>query len=428
MMGIVIGILVVLGLVGLAFVKSNLKICPPNEILIFSGKKRRLKDGRELGYRIIKGGRALKIPIIESVNCMSLETIPIKIELSGALSKGIIPIDIEGMANIKIAGEEEQGLFNAVERFLGRSKEEISRVAKEVLEGNLRGVLSTLTPEEANTQRLKFAQEVIKEAAVDLKRLGLVLDTFKIQNISDTQRYLEAIGRKKNAEVQRDAKIAEAESEAEARKVAAETKKEGNIAEAEAEMKTVEAQNKLRVKKADLDAVSNKAEAKAKVAGEIARTEEEELLEEKRIELNSRKYEADVVIPAKAEKEAHQLKAVGEASRIVEDGKATAEAVKLMRQEWEKGSTRELFLIQQLPDIIDRITKVVADNLSIEKLTIVDNGSGEGGIPNLTRGLTGSVVSIMEGIKNATGLDIPGILQAKAKRASTKSEIVKELR
>ncbi|MFQ6034422.1 MAG: flotillin family protein [Sedimentisphaerales bacterium] len=426
MLPIYITAVVIVVLVGLAFIKSNLRICPPNEILIFSGRKRKLKDGTQVGYRIIKGGRAFKIPIVESVSCMSLETMPIEIDLSGALSKGIIPINLKGIANIKIAGTEEEGMFNAVERFLDKSREEISRVARETLEGSLRGVLATLTPEEANTRRLQFAQDVTQEAANDLKRLGLVLDTFKIQDISDTQAYLEAIGRKKNAEVQRDAKIAEAESEAQARKVAAEAKKAGSIAEAEAEMITVEAENKLRVKKADLAAISNQAEAKAKVAGEIARVEEEKLLEEYRIELNDKRYQAEVVIPAQAEKEAHQLRAVGQAARIIEDGKATAEAVRLMRQEWQEGDTRELFLLQQLPDIIDKMTRVVSDNLSIEKLTIVDGGNGDG-IPTFVRGVTGSIVAIMEQIKNATGLDIPEILQARAEAVRHNSRVGKEL-
>lgn len=424
MLGVILFVLGILVVIGIAFVKSNLKICPPNEILIFSGKTRTLKDGTVIGYRIIKGGRAFKVPIVESVHRMSLETIPVELILEGALSKGLIPLKIDAMANIKIAGTEDEGLSNAVERFLGRTKEDIARVAKDTLNGSLRGVLATLSPEEANNQRIKFSQEVAKEVADDFKKLGLVLDTFKIQNISDTQRYLEAIGRKKNAEVQRDAKIAEAESESEARKVSAEAKKGASIAEYQADMEVVEADNKLRVKKADLLALSNKSEAKAKVAGEIARAKEERLLEDERIELNKRKFEAEIVIPARAQKEASELTAVGEAAKIVEDGKATAEAVKLMRHEWERGNTRELFLIQQLPDIIDKMTKVVSENLSIEKLTIVDSGKGDG-IPNLVKNLTGSVATLVEGVKNATGLDIPEILQTSAKEAK-KTAIRKE--
>jgi len=240
-----------------------------------------------------------------------------------------------------------------------------------------------------------------------------VLDTFKIKHISDDQGYLEAVGRRKNAEVRRDARITEANAEAEARLVAAEAKKKGNVAEAVADMSIVEAENELRVKKAELSTVANRAEARAKVAGDIARIGEEQKLEKQRVEMNKSKYEADVLIPARAEKEAKELKAIGDAARIAEDGKATAEAVRVLREQWEKEDTRELFLIQQLPDILDKVTRVVADNLSIEKVTIIDSGDGQG-MPGYVKGVTGSIVAIFEQIKNATGLDIPDLLRTKA--------------
>jgi len=229
MLGFWIGLALIAMLVILAFIKANLRICHPNEILVFSGRKRRLKDGTEVGYRIIKGGRGLKIPIIESVTQLSLTTIPINLELTGALTNGIIPINIQAMANVKIAGSEEEGLSNALERFLGKNITDISQVAKENIEGSLRGVLATLTPEEANSNRLEFAERVVQEARSDLTMLGLVLDTFKIKHISDNQGYLEAVGRKKNAEVKRDARITEVNAEAEARLVAAEAKKKGSV-------------------------------------------------------------------------------------------------------------------------------------------------------------------------------------------------------
>lgn len=414
MLGLFIGIIIIACLIILAFIKANLRICHPNEILVFSGRKRRLKDGTLAGYRIIKGGRGLKIPIIESVSSLQLTTIPVDIELTGALSNGIIPINIQAMANVKIAGSEGEGLSNALERFLGKKLDDISKVAKENIEGSLRGVLATLTPEEANGNRLEFADKVVQQSRADLKRLGLVLDTFKIQHISDTEGYLDAIGRRKNAEVRRDARITEANAEAEARLAAAEAKKRGDVAEAQADITIVEEENKLRVKKADLAAEANRTEARSKVAGDIARIEEEQMFEQKRVEKNKSKYEADVIIPARAEKEAKELKAIGEAARIAEDGRATAEAVKVLREQWEKEDTRELFLIQQLPDILDKVTRVVSDNLSIDKVTIVDSGDGQG-MPAYVKGVTGSIVAIMEQVKNATGLDIPEILNAKRK-------------
>jgi flotillin len=409
-LGIWIAVIAGVIAIGILFVKANLYVCPPNEVLIFSGRKRRLPDGTVVGFRLVKGGRGLRMPIIESVHRMSLVNIPIEMEIKGALSAGIIPLNVQAMANIKIAGTEQAGLSNAVERFLGRSNEHISQVTREVLEGSIRGVLATLSPEEANTKRIEFAQRISDEAREDLKKLGLTLDTMKILNISDEQGYLESVGRRKNAEVRRDAKIAEAEAEADARRVSAEAKRRGSVAEAEADMVIVDADNKLRVKRAELAGQANQSEERAKVAGQIARAEEEQKLETQRVQLNRAKYEADVVVPARAEKEALQLKAAGQAANIMEDGKARAESIRLMREQWEKGDTRELFLIQQLPTIIETITKVIADNLSIERLTIVDGGSGQG-VPTLVKGLTGSVVSVMEQIKNATGLDIPDLLQ-----------------
>ena len=229
-----------------------------------------------------------------------------------------------------------------------------------------------------------------------------MLDTFKIQHIADKEGYLDAIGRRKNAEARRDARIAEA------RIVAAEAKKTGAVAEAEADITIVEADNKLRVTKAELA-----AEARAKVAGDIARITEEQKLEEKRVIMNKHKHEAAVVVPAKAERDAKELKAKGEAARIAEDGRAMAEAVRALQEQWEKEDTRELFLIQQLPDMLDKVTKVVSDNLSIDKVTIVDSGDGQG-IPAYIRGITGSIVAVFEQIKTATGLDIPDMLRAKA--------------
>ena len=156
-----IGYLIAFGAVAvmifLIFVKSNLIICPPNEVLIFSGRKRRLDDGSVVGFRVIRGGRGFRIPLIESTSRMSLNTMPIEVTLKKALSAGMIPVTLEGIANVKIAGTEQEGLFNAIERFLGRNLYEVSEVAKEVIEGSVRGVLSTMSPEEANAKRLELA-------------------------------------------------------------------------------------------------------------------------------------------------------------------------------------------------------------------------------------------------------------------------------
>jgi flotillin len=119
-----------------------------------------------------------------------------------------------------------------------------------------------------------------------------------------------------------------------------------------------------------------------------------------------------------------ELEAQGSAARILEDGKATAEAVELMRAQWEDGDTQELFLIRMFPDLVDKVTRTIADNLNVERLTILDGGDGTG-IPGYVKNVTNSAVVMMEQMRNATGVDLARI----AKRAEDggSEELPKEL-
>jgi flotillin len=209
------------------FIKANIVICQPNEVVIISGRKRKTQDGTVVGYRLIRGGRGFKWPLLESAMRLPLTTRTVQVRPHKALCRGMIPVDIEGKANVKLAGREDEGLEAGIERFLGKGVEAIDKTAQQVLEGALRGVIAGVSPEEANERRLDLAQEVTARARGELSGLGIVLDFFQIQDLSDEAGYLEAIGRKRNAEVQRDARIAEAQADAEARQVSAEQKRLG---------------------------------------------------------------------------------------------------------------------------------------------------------------------------------------------------------
>jgi flotillin len=177
-------------LAALILVRNVLYVCPPNEVLVFSGATpRTTSDGMKIGYRIVKGGRTLRIPLLETVDSMDLSNMIIELKVKGAYSKGGIPLTVQGIANIKVPGEEPL-IHNTIERFLGKSRAEIMEVARETLEGNLRGVLSSLTPEQVNTDKEAFANRLTEEAEHDLSNLGLVLDTLKIQNVTDDVGYL----------------------------------------------------------------------------------------------------------------------------------------------------------------------------------------------------------------------------------------------
>ena len=138
------------------------------------------------GYRVIRGGRSMRIPLLETVDSLNLTNMIIDVAVSNAYARGGIPLSVSGVANIKIASQSPH-LDHAIQRFTGKSRKEIIRIAKETLEGNLRGVLSQLTPEEVNEDKTSFAEILLEEADHDLARLGLVLDTLKVQNVTDEE-------------------------------------------------------------------------------------------------------------------------------------------------------------------------------------------------------------------------------------------------
>jgi flotillin len=204
---------------------------------------------------------------------------------------------VQGIANVKVSSVE--GLLqNSVERFLDVPQQDIAAIAKETLEANLAGVLATLTPEEVNEDRLKFAQTLIDEADDDIKTLGLELDVLKIQNVTDEVGYLSSVGRRQTAEVLKEARVAEASRKAEAEESEALSRQRAEIATAQADLMIVEQQNALRVRQAELEALAGAAEAEAKVAGVKARVVAEQALETERVKLETRRLEADVVAPA----------------------------------------------------------------------------------------------------------------------------------
>ena len=392
-------------------VKSLIIICPPNRVAVISGRTRQTSDGRTVGYRALKGGRTLRIPLIEQVSWMDLNNIPLEVSVLNAYSKGAIPLNVQGIANVKVSSND-QLLANSVERFLNVPHQSIAQIAKETLEANLRGVLATLTPEEVNEDRLKFSQVLIDEADDDIKTLGLELDVLKIQNVTDEVGYLDAVGRRRTADVLKSARVTEAEKQAEAEQAEAISRQKAEIAQAQANLQIVEEQNMLRVRSAELDGVARASEEEARVAGEKAKTIAEQALEEERIELEKRRLQADVVLPAQAELEARQLQARADAAHIVEEGAAQVDVFKRLTDQYRAAGddAHDILVLNMLPELVEQIVSTV-NGIDIEKMTVIDNGGDGQAIPGVVKQLPASVISIAEQIQTATGVDIMGPLR-----------------
>jgi flotillin len=407
-LGIGIGLLMLLGIL-----KQFLFVGRPNEVLIFSGRTRKLADGSTIGYReIIAGGRALRIPLLEKVDRMSLVTLPVDIRIANAYSKGGIPLTVHAIANVKISSNPTV-LKNAVERFLGRDLDEVRRVAKETLEGHVRGVLATLTPEEVNEDRLKFANALVHEAEDDFNKLGLELDTLKVQNVQDEVTYLDSIGRKRIAEVIRDAEVAESTAVAEAERAEASSHQLGEVAVQTAQTSIIQQENALRELTAELAAEVQSEEELALAAAQQARAEAETKLQEIRKELEELRLMADVVLPAQASRDAARLQAQGDAATIEENGTAMAQVVQSMTETWLKAGqhAEDIFLIQQLEEVIGTIVEQIQD-LDIRRVKLVDGGDGQA-LPRHVASYPGMVRQVLEELKNTTGVNVTGILSGR---------------
>jgi flotillin len=408
--------LLVVVTVAIMTIKSLIVIVPPNMAAVLTGRNRKLPSGETIGYRSVIGGRTLRVPIIETVQYTSLETFPIEISVTNAFSKGNIPLNIEAIANVKIASEPETVFNNAVERILGKSEEEIMSMAKDTLMGNLRGVLATLTPEAVNEDRLGFAAALAEDAGEDLAALGFHLDVLKIQNVSDERGYLEAIGRKKAAEAVRDAEIAEADAAAETRQRQATARQVAEVKEAAADITISEAQNRLRVRKAELDREAQIVERTAQVKAQEAEVEAQKTLEARRVEREQLRLQADVVAPANAEREAAKVRAEGEAAPILERGRASAEALRMLYEQVRQGGDNAfaVLLAEKLPQLLETSIAAV-EGVDIDRVVVLDGGGGEG-VSNAVNQRVHGALGTMEAISAAVGVDIQDVLQGAARK------------
>ncbi len=411
LVGLICGAGVAAGVLGfvVVLVKQFLFICSPYEVLIFSGRKRQLKDGSSVGYRIIFGGRAIRIPIIERVDRMDLRNIPIDIHVSNAYSKGGIPLRVHAVANVKVSSNP-RSVGNAIERFLGRDPQEIKQVAKETLEGHLRGVLANLTPEEVNEDRLKFARHLIHEADEDFDKLGLQLDILKVQSVGDEVNYLASIGRQAIARVIRDAEVAESVAKSTAEQTEASARQAGEVASQQAETAIVSAQNQLREITAELDANARAEEETTTQVALHARAQAEQELQTLRKELEQTRLTADVVLPAQAAQVAAEFTARGEAAEIGEQGKAMADVLQLMTDAWLKAgaNAKDIFLIQNLETVLSTVVERV-NAVQVGEVNVLDGGDGEG-LARYVGAYPAMVNQVLRELTETTGVDVLGIL------------------
>ena len=340
---------------------------------------------------------------------MDVTLLPVLVEVSNAYSKGGTPLNIQAIANVKVSTDPALR-NNAIERFLGRDTQEIVQVAKENLEGNLRSVL--LTPEQVNEDRLRFAEQIAEEVGEDLRRLGLQLDTLKIQSVFDDVDYLNSISRRRVAQIVRDAEIAEAEAIGQAERIEAEMEEVAEVVRTEAETVVLEKDNEVRTKVAQMEKEARSEEERTEAAEMEARAKAEQQLQKVRAELERLRLRAEAVLPSQAQQKAQELRARGQAAATAEDVKASALVNDLLTQVWEEaGSSAELvFLLQQIEMVLQQATRLPGQ-LHLKRITALD-GNDASSLASLVAVNHKVVRQFFEQAKEILGIDLLGTLSS----------------
>jgi flotillin len=486
---VAVAIAILLGLLGVfaamsLFARNYIKV-PPSTVAIFYGRKHVIVDERgqraTVGFRVVRGGAALRVPVLEKVEYLSLNVISIPLKISRAYTKEGVPVTVEAVANVKIAGDDAS-LRNAAERFLGMTTEKIKEVIFLTLEGHLRAILGTLTVEEINADRQAFAQKMTDEAAVDLKKMGVNIDILTIQQISDEQGYLDALGKRRTAEVKRDAVVGEAQAQRDATIKSALAEQEGKTKRYEADVAIAQALRDKEARQAEFDAAVQAKTAEAEQAGPLStaiakqrvteqetrieqvRKQQEVLVQEQEVARRERELQATVVKPAEAERQAAILRAEGEkqatiiraeakskeleylgtgeaskierigraeAAKVLAVGEAEAEVVKRKLLAEAEGLHRkaeawkhfnEAAVINMVVEKMPELAQAFATQLAgIDKINIIEMGNGThgaGGVGKVMSTVGGGMTAMLAMLNDQFGIDLARLMQAKTDAAA----------
>ena len=409
-MGVAVGVSLGL-LIFLAILRRFLFVCRPNELLVIAGKKHTLPSGETANYTVIQAGSHWRVPFLQTVSRMDLRLMPTELAVTKVLSNGGIPLDVHAIANIKVTSHP-QYTYNAVERFLTLPPQAIHMTAKQTLEGALRDVISQLTPEQVNEDRIEFANRLLETTSEVFDKLGLHLDTLKIQRVEDEAKYLVNIARTQIANALRDAENAENQANQEFKQEEAAARQSAELAQKQAEIGVSQKRNELRALVGQLEGAAQAVEREAVVAAEQARAEAEQELQTLRGQLETKRLQCEVVLPAEAARKGAELWAQGAAAYQREQGLATAETTRAMSQALSTAGNdaREMFVLSQLDTLVAQVAAKV-QGVTVSEVQVIDGGDGRA-LPALAASFPAIVGSVFGTLKELTGVDVQSMLSS----------------
>ncbi|NLA73938.1 MAG: flotillin family protein, partial [Deltaproteobacteria bacterium] len=431
---------------------ARYKRSPSDKILVIFGKV-----GENQSAECIHGGGTLVWPLIQDYAYMDLTPLTISIPLQNALSFQNIRINVPSTFTVGIS--TEPGIMNnAAERLLNLQPSDIEEMAKEIIFGQLRLTVASLTIEQINQDREKFLEEVRTNVSPELNKIGLYLINVNITDITDESTYIESIGKKAAAEAINQAKIDVSVQEKHGEIGQAENAKEReirvaeNIAEAEKGKKKADAERRVYVQQQEASAVAGENAAKADIAeseallaikkadafmrGEVAKRAAQEEIQKAQYRAEAERLNAEEVVQKEIEKRKIEIAAEAEAEKIRREARGTADAILLKYEAEAKGlkqvleskaegynelvkgcagdakAAATLLMIEKLESMVTMQVEAIK-NLKIDKITVWDSGGSDHNKGNAAANfLSGMLKSLppLHDIAEMAGLDLPKYL------------------
>ena len=465
-------IIVVVAFVTFTAILRRYKRCPSDKILVIYGKTGKNKEGGISSARCIHGGASFIWPVFQSYSFLDLTPISIECNLTNALSKQNIRVDVPCRFTVGISTEPDN-MTNAAERLLGLTTEQIQNIATDILFGQLRLVIATMDIEEINADRDKFLANVSTNVEAELRKIGLKLINVNVTDIRDESGYIEALGKEAAAKAINDAKksvaeqnrfgeIGKAEADRDKDIRIAETTRDTRIRTADANAKAVEGANNSKIAIAQSDASRREKQAEAErlaVAAEkvqAAKALEEAYKSERDAELARAEREkatqqANIVVAAQIEKEKAIIEAEAEAEQIRRKAKGEADAIFAKMDAQARGTLEILskqaagfgqlvaaaggdaqqaitmLITDKLPELVATQVEAVK-GINIDKVTVWDTGNGAEGKTATSNFISGLMKSVppLEDLFKLAGMELPSYLKGKSADKPVDAEEIKE--
>lgn len=455
-LGIMIFAVVLILVAAVMFFAQRYKRCPPDQIMVIYGRTERTADGRPKPSKTLHGGASLVWPLIQDYAYISLKPMTINIDLRGALSLQNIRINVPSTFTIGVSTEPSI-MANAAERLLGFRVEDIEEMAKEIIFGQLRLTVATLTIEQINQDRDSFLELIQKNVGQEMRKVGLYLINVNIADITDESDYIESIGKKAASTAVEQARVdvANAERDGAIGKAEADRTREiqvaQNNAEAEKGRKAAQADQRVYVEQQEAMAVSGENAAQAEIARANADLAEAEASAKQRADVATAQAEAEIAkakydeeeqslraseiaretiakqqveIAAEAEAERQRRIARGEADAILAKYEAEAEGVKQVLEAKAQGysnlvssasgdpkAAATLLMVEKIEAMVSAQTEAIR-NLKIDKITVWDSGNdkdGNSATSNFVSSLVQSLPPIHD-VAKMSGVELPDYL------------------